>query len=117
MNSIHYPRRNEIYTAVLPVTSKSVQYGKRPVLIIQNDIGNENASTTIVAPLTSRTKKRMPTHVLLGKETGLAVESFVLCEQLVTISTSTLGEKVGEVTDEQKIKKIDDALRCSLNLK
>ena len=52
MESTYFPRRNEIYMAVLPVTSKSVQYGKRPVLIVQNDIGNEMSPTTIVAPMT-----------------------------------------------------------------
>lgn len=117
MNSRHYPKRNEIYIALLPITSKSVQYGKRPVLIVQNDVGNDKSPTTIVAPLTSRTKKLMPTHVLLGREYGLVIDSVVLCEQLVTISSSTLSDKVGEITDVQKINEIDEALRCSLALK
>ncbi len=78
MESTYFPRRNEIYSAVLPVTSKSVQYGKRPVLIVQNDIGNEMSPTTIVAPITSRIKRNMPTHVIIGPETGLKNESVVL---------------------------------------
>ena len=117
MRSKHFPRRNEIYAADLPVTSKSVQYGRRPVLIVQNDIGNEMSPTTIVAPITSRNKRAMPTHVLLGSETGLTSDSVVLCEQLVTVSTSTLGEKMGAVTDRKTQKEIDEALKCSLGLK
>ena len=116
MESTYFPRRNEIYMAVLPVTSKSVQYGKRPVLIVQNDIGNEMSPTTIVAPITSRIKRNMPTHVIIGPETGLKNESVVLCEQLVTVNISTLSEKIGEVTDKKTICAIDDAIACSLGL-
>ena len=111
------PKRNEIYIASLPVTSKSVQYGRRPVLIVQNDVGNEKSPTTIVAPLTSRIKRLMPTHVLLGTETGLTAESVVLCEPLVTINSATLEDLVGEVIDKRSIGEIDDALRCSLGLR
>lgn len=117
MHSKHFPKRNEIYATVLPATSKSVQYGRRPVLIVQNDIGNEMSPTTIVAPITSRNKKAMPTHVMLSSETGLTSDSVVLCEQLVTISTSTLDEKMGEVTNRKTLKEIDEALKCSLGLK
>ena len=117
MESTYFPRRNEIYMAVLPVTSKSVQYGKRPVLIVQNDIGNEMSPTTIVAPITSRSQRNMPTHVTIGPETGLKNESVVLCEQLVTVNISTLSEKIGEVTDKKTICAIDDAIACSLGLK
>jgi len=116
MKSSYFPKRNEIYMAVLPVTSKSVQYGKRPVLIIQNDIGNEMSPTTIVAPITSRSKRNMPTHVTIGPETGLNNESVVLCEQLVTINIATLNEKIGEVTDKTTVRAIDDAIACSLGL-
>ena len=117
MGPKHFPKRNEIYATVLPTTSKSVQYGRRPVLVVQNDVGNEMSPTTIVAPITSRNKKAMPTHVLLGSETGLTSDSVVLCEQLVTISTSTLEEKMGEVTNKKTLKEIDEALKCSLGLK
>lgn len=117
MNTNDFPKRNEIYSACLPKTSQSVQYGKRPVLIVQNDVGNEMSPTTIVAPITSRNKKPMPTHVLLGSGTGLTSNSFVLCEQLVTINTSTLGEKMGEVRNQKKLNEINEALKCSLGLK
>ena len=112
MKSSYFPKRNEIYMVVLPVTSKSVQYGK----IIQNDIGNEMSPTTIVAPITSRSKRNMPTHVTIGPETGLNNESVVLCEQLVTINIATLNEKIGEVTDKTTVRAIDDAIACSLGL-
>ncbi len=110
-------RRNEIYMARLPVTSTCVQYGRRPVLIVQNDVGNAKSPTTIVAPLTSRTKKPMPTHVLLGEEVGLYVDSVVMCEQLITLSKTTLEEYIGQVTDEQSINEINEALKCSLGLR
>lgn len=112
-----FPKRGEIYMAVLPNTSRSVQYGRRPVLIVQNDIGNEMSPTTIVVPITSRKKRAMPTHVVLGRDTGLANESVVLCEQLVTVSISTLEDKLGEVTDREKLLEIGDALICSLGLR
>ena len=51
------PRRNEIYMAKLPVNGTSVQRGRRPVLIVQNDVGNRYSSTTIIIPMTGRTKK------------------------------------------------------------
>ena len=117
MWSNSFPKRNDIYMADLPVTTKSVQYGRRPVLIVQNDVGNEMSPTTIVAPITSRNKRGMPTHVLFGTETGLSTESVVLCEQLVTVNTSILKDKVGQVTNAQTIREIDEALQCSLGLK
>lgn len=117
MQTKQFPMRNEIYMAVLPNTSKSVQYGRRPVLIVQNDVGNEMSPTTIVAPITSRSKKGMPTHVALGVETGLTCESVVLCEQLVTVNISVLKEKIGCVTDTEKIIEIGEALICSLGLR
>ncbi len=110
-------RRNEIYMAKLPDTSSCVQYGRRPVLIVQNDVGNEKSPTTIVAPLTSRIKRPMPTHVLLGQEVGLYVDSVVMCEQLMTVSKTILEEYIGQVTNEQSVKEINEALKCSLGLK
>ncbi len=110
------PKRNEIYMADLPVTSDSVQYGRRPVLIIQNDIGNTYSPTTIVVPLTSQQKREMPTHVKLGIECGLGADSTVLCEQIMTVAINTLEEKMGEVRSKTVIEKINAALRCSIDL-
>lgn len=110
------PRRNEIYTADLPVTSDSVQYGKRPVLIIQNNVGNTYSPTTIVVPLTSQFKKNMPTHVFISRKFGLPTDSLALCEQIMTIAISTLDEKLGKITEQTVIQKINAALRCSIDL-
>ncbi len=110
------PKRNEIYMVELPVTSDSVQYGRRPVLIVQNDIGNTYSPTTIIAPLTTQHKRDMPTHVKLGTESGLGTESTVLCEQLMTVAVNTLEEKVGVIKDRSLIQKINAALRCSIDL-
>lgn len=116
MKKKNYPRRNEIYMAELAETGDSVQYGRRPVLIVQNDVGNQNSTTTVVAPLTSRGKNYLPTHVEVGPESGLPYPSTVLCEQLVTVSIGMLEKKMGKVTDPQILAELDRALRCSLGL-
>lgn len=110
------PRRNEIYMANLPVTAASVQYGRRPVLVLQNNTGNMYSSTTIIAPMTGRSKKTLPTHVRIGPKCGLSKSSILLCEQVMTIPTEILETKLGEITDEMTLKRIAEALRCSLDL-
>ena len=110
------PKRNEIYMAELPVTSASVQYGRRPVFVIQNNTGNNYSPTTIVVPMTSQNKKSLPTHVTVNAVSGLTRNSTLLCEQIMTIATDTLLRKVGEITDRTTLKEIDAALKCSLNL-
>ena len=110
------PRRNEIYMAKLPVNGTSVQRGRRPVLIVQNDVGNRYSSTTIIIPMTGRTKKALPTHVRIGTDSGLSRCSTLLCEQMMTIGIELLQGKIGEVTDPETLEKIDRAIRCSLAL-
>lgn len=110
------PRRNEIYLANLPATSASVQYGKRPVFIVQNNTGNIYSPTTIVVPMTSRVKPPMPTHVVLTSENGLNQSSTLLCEQIMTVATELLVKKLGEITDRSILCEINDALKCSLSL-
>ena len=110
------PKRNEIYIAELPVTSASVQYGKRPVFVIQNNTGNNYSPTTIVVPMTSQNKKPLPTHVAVVAESGLTRNSTLLCEQIMTIATDTLLRKIGEIRDKGTLAEIDAALKCSLDL-
>lgn len=110
------PKRNEIYMAELPVTSASVQYGKRPVFVIQNNIGNSYSPTTIVVPMTSQNKRPLPTHVTVKACGKLTRKSTLLCEQIMTIATDMLISKVGEIKDNSTLKEIDEALKCSLNL-
>ena len=105
--------RGEIYYADLSPVVGSEQGGLRPVLIIQNDMGNKHAPTTIVAPITSiLVKKPLPTHIPLAT-CGLPKDSVVLCEQLRTLDKSRLKQKIGELSDHSALNR---ALRISLAL-
>lgn len=109
--------RGEIYYCDLSPTKGCEQGGMRPVLIIQNEMGNKHAPTTIVAPLTSRMgKKHLPTHIAVPHEySNMPADSIVLCEQVRTIDKSRLQGKVGYI-DEDGMKKVSFALMVSLGL-
>ncbi len=113
-NVLASPKRLDIYLADLHPTCGSVQYGYRPVVIIQNDKGNETSATVIVIPITGKIKRSMQTHVILGTDTGLLRESTVLCEQIQTIDKSQLRRKVGAVSKAEDIKAIRRALCITL---
>ena len=108
--------RGEIYYANLNPVVGSEQGGIRPVLIIQNDIGNTFSPTVVVAPLTRQTKKsRLPVHVRIPKSCGLDADSLALAEQLRTIDRSRLGNFVGRIgAYEQAV--MDRALAISVGL-
>lgn len=108
-------RRGEIYYADLSPVIGSEQGGLRPVLVIQNDIGNKHSPTTIVAAITSkRDRSKMPTHVTINVE-GLRRKSVVLLEQLRTIDKSRVQEKLAEL-DTQDVEQVDEALAISIGL-
>lgn len=116
MSKINSIYRGEIYYANLSPVIGSEQGGNRPVLILQNNMGNKHSPTTIVAPITScQVKKPLPTHVPLNTSYGLACDSVVLCEQIRTIDKTRLLGKVGLVDDEI-MKKINKATIISLGL-
>ena len=107
--------RGEMYYADLSPVIGSEQGGLRPVLIVQNDVGNKHSPTTIVAPITSRfTKKPLPTHLPLSN-CGLAKDSIALCEQLRTIDKRRLREKLGSMDEKDKVA-LDKAIEISLGL-
>lgn len=110
-------RRGDIFFANLNPVIGSEQGGLRPVLILQNDIGNTYSPTTIVAALTSRIKRaKLPTHVEIAKgKCALDKDSVILCEQLRTIDKQRLKERIGEL-DETMMAKVDAALAISLGL-
>lgn len=109
-------KRGEIYFADLGVSEGSEQSGKRPVIILQNDIGNKHAPTTIIAPITSRTTKaKLPTQVWLSVTDGFRVDSMVMCEQIRTIAKSRLVKKIGQV-QEDEMRLIDEAVKISLGV-
>lgn len=109
--------RGEVWYADLSPSKGSEQGGMRPVLVIQNNIGNKHAPTTIVAPITSKlTKHLLPTHVALDKgEGGLRAESIVLMEQIRVVDKSRLLQKLG-MLDSEKMAEIDKAIKISLGV-
>ena len=108
--------RGDIYYANLSPSQGCEQGGCRPVVIVQNNLGNKHAPTTIVVPLTSRlTKKPLPTHIIVGTSCGLLCESVALCEQIRTVDKSRLTTKLGLV-DGATMDNIDKALKISLGL-
>jgi len=109
--------RGEMYYADLSPVVGSEQGGVRPVLIIQNNIGNKHSPTTIVAAITSKamTKTSLPTHHLLNSISKLDKESIVLLEQLRTIDKRRLKDYVGFL-DQSDMKEIDVALALSVGL-
>ena len=102
-------RRYDIVQADLGQVVGSEQGGIRPVLIIQNDIGNIHSCTTIVIPLSSRLKSlNQPTHTLIRKsiDTGLKTDSVLLGEQMRVISNQRIIKKIGTVTDNNERREI-----------
>ncbi len=110
-------KRGDIYYADLSPVVGSEQGGVRPVLIIQNDIGNKYSPTVIATAITSQINKaKMPTHIeLSANEYGLSKDSVVLAEQIRTIDKRRLKEKIGHV-DEQLMTRVNQALEISFGL-
>ncbi len=110
-------QRGDIFYANLNPVIGSEQGGIRPVLVLQNDIGNKYSPTTIVAAITSRIKKaKLPTHVELdSSEYQLEKDSVILLEQIRTIDKRRLKEKITHLDDETMLR-INAALEISLGL-
>lgn len=114
MNEI---KRGQVYYCDMSPVVGSEQGGLRPVVIVQNAVGNYYSPTTIVCPITSvMTKKPLPTHVTLKPlDCGLRQTSVVLAEHLRTVDKRRLKELIGKVP-LAKMKEIDKALRISLEI-
>lgn len=110
-------KRGEIYYADLSPVVGSEQGGVRPVLIVQNDVGNKHSPTVIAAAITSqRDKNHLPTHIeVQADKCGLAKDSIVLLEQIRTIDKRRLKDKMGEL-DLNSMNKVDTALSISFGL-
>ncbi len=108
-------KRGDIYFAELNPVQGSEQGGMRPVLVVQNDVGNNYSPTTIVLPITSRLQKpKLPTHVALSRqESGLTRDSVVLAEQIRTIDKVRLQQKVA-CLDAITMNRINQAMEISM---
>ena len=110
-------KRGEIYYADLSPVIGSEQGGIRPVLVVQNDVGNKYSPTVIAAAITSKINKaKMPTHIeLSANEYGLNKDSVILLEQIRTIDKQRLREKIGKL-DINMLGKVDIALFISFGI-
>ncbi len=110
-------KRGDIYYADLSPVVGSEQGGLRPVLIVQNDVGNKYSPTVIAAAITSQhDKSKLPTHINLNADCcGLAKNSIVLLEQVRTIDKTRLKERMGSV-DANAMNKVDKAISVSFGL-
>ena len=110
-------RRGDIFYADLRPVVGSEQGGVRPVLIIQNDVGNRHSPTVICAAITSRMNKaKLPTHVeLKARNRSLVRDSVILLEQVRTIDKQRLREKICHI-DGEMMRRVDEAMRISLEL-
>ena len=110
-------RRGDIYYADLSPVIGSEQGGLRPVLIVQNDIGNRYSPTVIAAAITSRmSKAKLPTHIdIYAGEVGLAKDSVILLEQIRTLDKRRLKEKMGHLDDEV-MNHVNTAIAISFGL-
>ncbi|MBV7509689.1 type II toxin-antitoxin system PemK/MazF family toxin [Bacillus sp. sid0103] len=110
-------KRGEIFWAKLSPVVGSEQGGLRPVLILQNDIGNKFSPTVLATVLTKQQKKRLPTHVFLDKRKyKLTEDSWVLLEQIRTLDKWRIQAKISRL-DDKKLDEVDTALKISLGIK
>lgn len=110
-------KRGDIFYADLSPVVGSEQGGVRPVLVIQNDVGNRYSPTVIVSAITSQINKaKMPTHVeIAAKDYGLQKDSVILLEQVRTIDKRRLKEKIGHLDDELMVM-VNDAMKISFGI-
>ena len=111
-------KRGDIYYADLSPVIGSEQGGLRPVLIVQNDVGNKHSPTVIAAAITSKmSKAKLPTHIdIPGIEAGLARDSVILLEQVRTIDKKRLKEKMGHL-DNATMNNVNNAIQVSFGLR
>lgn len=116
VNSVVVKRGDIFYADLSPVVG-SEQGGVRPVLVVQNDVGNKFSPTIIISAITSQINKaKLPTHIeISADEYGLAKNSVVLLEQIRTIDKKRLRERIGRLDDEL-MEKVNEALSVSFGL-
>ncbi len=116
MSIINSIKRGDIFYADLSPVIGSEQGGVRPVLIVQNDIGNKYSPTVIAAAITSQVgKSRLPTHIDIHAASGLSKDSVVLLEQVRTLDKKRLKEKAGHL-DDASMTRVNNAIAVSFGL-
>ena len=109
-------KRGDVYYADLRPVVGSEQGGIRPVLIVQNDVGNKHSPTVICAAITSRMNKaKLPTHYFINTEDGLQASSIILLEQIRTIDKKRLDSYIGHLS-QKNIDGVNEALLISVGL-
>ncbi|SJZ81265.1 mRNA interferase MazF [Garciella nitratireducens DSM 15102] len=116
VNRVNIKRGDVFYADLSPVVG-SEQGGVRPVLVIQNDVGNKYSPTIIISAITSQINKaKLPTHIeISASEFGLSKDSVILLEQIRTIDKRRLKDKIGHLNDEL-MEKVNEGLQISLGL-
>ncbi len=110
-------KRGDMFFADLSPVVGSEQSGVRPVLVVQNDMGNKYSPTVIALAITSKVKTKLPTHIVIeGKKYGLPKNSIILAEQIRTLDKSRLKEKIGTL-DDKIMEKVKKALKISFNIR
>lgn len=117
MNKKVVVKRGDVFYADLSPVVGSEQGGIRPVLVIQNDVGNKYSPTVIIAAITSQINKaKLPTHIeISGEDYGLNKDSVILTEQVRTVDKKRLKEKIGHLDDEL-MEKVNEALEISFGI-
>ena len=110
-------KRGDIFYADLSPVIGSEQGGVRPILIVQNDVGNKYSPTVIAAAITSQINKaHLPTHIeIASNDCGLSKDSVILLEQIRTIDKKRLRERIGRL-DQKRMKSVNEALFVSFGL-
>lgn len=110
-------KRGDIFYADLSPVIGSEQDGIRPVLIIQNDLGNKYSPTVIAVAITTQIKPKLPTHIPIKKgKFGLVKDSTILIEQVRTLDKTRLKRKIGSI-DQETLDKVKEALKLSLHIR
>lgn len=109
-------RKGDIFLADLSPARGSEQSGVRPIVVIQNNEGNTHSTTIIAAITSSKTKKKLPTHVeLYAGESGMKMDSIIMLEQIRTIDKERIKKYLGHLAHE-KMRIVEDALKISLDI-
>lgn len=109
-------RRGDIWMADLTSHQAEANGKIRPVVIVQNNVGNDRSDSFIAAVITSKKKKPMPTHVYMRMCCGLRKDSTILCEHLVTVTQSMLIKQIGTIVNTKYERMLNNALCASLQL-